>query len=173
MIVTNNALLFVKTNLIDTDSQLVLNIPDQIVTLLHQEKILAQTHFSSYQFRLLALLLKLPGGALHAELLAILDCPEQTAHAVLNSTSEQRIITLLEPHIQRWQTHLSLASKQGSQERRRELATVRRAITGKKGINTLLKAFGLVVSPVYKQGYVLHTIVSDKANGEIGRFVER
>src|SRR5438045_9792717 len=103
----SNTLLFVKTHLLDAQCQLIFNTSDQVVTLLQQETLRAQNHFSSYQFRLFALLVKLPGGAIHAELLAMLDCSEQTVCSVLATETEQEVVTLLQPSVQRWQDHLS------------------------------------------------------------------
>jgi hypothetical protein len=154
------SLVVLDTPLVNEDCQLVLNVPEQIITLLYNRKLVAQHHLSGYQFRLLALLLKLPGGALHAELLAILDCPAEQIPQVLAASSEQEVLTLLHPIIQRWRAHL--AEQHHPQARRRELTVVRRTLTGQHGLNVLLRDFGLAAYPVYKQGYMLAPIPEQK-----------
>jgi chemotaxis response regulator CheB len=150
-----NALVFVKTELIKADCQLVVNAAAQVVTLLQHGAIRAQCHLSSYQFWLLVLLLKMPGGVLHAELLAMLDSSEQLVQAILAASNEQAVSALIRQPTRRWQVRLSTIAQRGPNAKRRELAAVRRSIGGKQGLNALLKEFGLVVRPVYKQGYIL------------------
>ena len=151
-------IMVLQTPLVPSDCQLVLNISDQIITLLNNGSILAQHYFPRYQFRLLLLLLKLPGGALHAELLAMLDSSEKSLQAMLTTSGEKEVTMLMHRHIQRWQAHLSQISQDGPKAKRRELAVVRRSLTGKRGLNTLLHDFGMAVYPVYKQGYVLRPV---------------
>ncbi len=151
----SSPIISLKTPLFASERRLVLHTSEHIITLLEQGTILAQHRCSRYQFRLLLLLLKLPGGALHAELLAMLDCSEKTLKAILCASSEKDVIRLIQHSSRRWQTHLSQIAKGGQQARRRELAVVRRSLTGKRGLNMLLRDFGVAVYPVYKQGYVL------------------
>jgi hypothetical protein len=155
-------LVSVKTDLVEADTQLVVNAAAQIVTLLRHGSICAQCHLSSYQFRLLVLLLKMPGGVLHAELLAMLDGSEQMVLAILAASTEQEVSALIQQSARRWQMRLSAMEERGPNGKRRELSAVRRSIGGKRGLNRLLKEFGLVVRPVYKQGYILCALSADK-----------
>jgi len=157
-----NALVFVKTDLIDKDCQLVVNAAAQVVTLLQNGAIRAQCHLSSYQFRLLVLLLKMPGGVLHSELLAMLDGSEQMVQAILAASHEQEVSAVIRQPARRWQARLSAIAQRGPNAKRRELAAVRRSIGGKQGLNALLREFGLVVRPVYKQGYILCALSADE-----------
>jgi chemotaxis response regulator CheB len=159
--VNENALVYVKTDLVEADCQLVVNAPAQVVTLLEHGAIRAQCHLSSYQFRLLVLLLKMPSGVLHAELLAMLDSSEQLVQAILAASNEQAVSALIRQPARRWQARLSSIAQGGPSAKRRELAAVRRSIGGKQGLNALLKAFGLVIRPVYKQGYILCKLSTD------------
>lgn len=160
MLTRNNSspIITLQTPLFSSGRRLILHTSEHIITLFEQGTILAQHRCSSYQFRLLLLLLKLPEGALHAELLAMLDCSEKTLQAILRTYSEKDVIRLIQNATRRWQTHLSQVAERGQQARRRELAVVRRSLTGKRGLNPLLRDFGLAVYPVYKQGYVLRPL---------------
>jgi hypothetical protein len=160
--INEQALVSVKTDLVEADCQLVVNAAAQVVTLLQHGAIRAQCHLSSYQFRLLILLLKLPGGVLHAELLAMLDGSEQMVQALLAASTEQEVSALLQQPARRWQMRLSAIEEHGPNGKRRELSAVRRSIGGKRGLNRVVKDFGLVVRPVYKQGYILCALWADK-----------
>ncbi len=155
-----NLMVSVKTYCVPADCQLVLNVTEQIVTLLQNGTILAQRHFPNSRFRLLVLLLKLPGGALHAELLALLYGSEKMVHAVLTTSCEKETTDLIRSPTQQWHTHLVNASQRSPKAKRRELAVVRRSITGRAGLNTLLRDFGFAAYSVHNQGYVLRGINS-------------
>ncbi len=158
-----SSLIFVDTDLVAPDSQLVLNPSAQVVTLLQNGTIRAQHYFSQQRFRLLVLLLKLPGGVLYAELLAILNCPDAVVQKVLVATNHEAVSRALYSYTLHWKKHLATIAQQGPREKRRELVVVWRLITGKKGLNTAIKDFGFVAYPVHKQGYVLQRLAERKA----------
>jgi hypothetical protein len=150
-----NTVVFPNLNPVSTDQQIALTVSTRIVTLLQQGTILAQHRLSKKQFRLLTLLLKLPGGALHAELLAILHCSDTMIADVLAAADELAVSLIIQREVAHWKAHLQEVAHMGPRDKRRELAILRRSLTGKRGLNTILKEFGIVALPVYKQGYVL------------------
>lgn len=161
-----SSLIVVPTDLVAPDAQLVLNASAQVATLLQHGTICAQHYFSQHRFRLLVLLLKLPGGVLYAELLAILDCPEAVFQKILAATNEEAVSRALSPYTPRWRKHLAMIVQQGPREKRREMAVVWRLITGRNGLNTSIKNFGFAAYPVYKQGYVLQRLADHKMTRE-------
>jgi hypothetical protein len=150
-----NTIAFPHPTATSADQQIAITAPTRIVALLQQGTILAQYRLPKKQFRLLILLLKLPGGALHAELLAILHSSDALVEQVLAAANEQAVSLLIQREAAQWKTHLQDVAHLGPRDKRRELAVLRRSLTGKRGLNTILKDLGMVALPVYKQGYLL------------------
>ncbi len=150
-----NTVVFPHPHATTANHQLALTASTRIVTLIQQGTILVQHRLAKKQFRLLTLLLKQPGGALHAELLAILASSDALFVRVLASADEQAVSLLMQSEVARWHAHLQKVMQGDPRAKRRELALLRRSLTGKRGLNATLKELGLVVLPIYKQGYIL------------------
>ena|SRR6266700_5073495 len=136
---------------------LMLNAKDRIITLLKPGRIGAQCKLSRSAFRLFFLLLRAPGGADYAEILACLNCSEAVFSKLLAASSYERILEILAPQIQRWNTHLECTGSQSKVLLEKELKIIRRAAKERNGVNTvLLKAgFAMTVKAMYRKGYLL------------------
>ena len=152
---TTNTVVFPNPHAASANQQIALTISTRIATLLQQGTILAQYRLPKKQFLLFILLLKLPGGALHAELLAILHSSDTLVEQVLMAADEQAVSLLIQREAAQWKAHLQDVAHMGPRDTRRELAVLRLSLTGKRGLNTILKEFGMIALPVYKQGYLL------------------
>jgi hypothetical protein len=136
---------------------LMLNVNDRIITLLKPGRIYAQCRLSPGAFRLFFLLLRAPRGADYAELLACLHCSEAVFDKLLMASSYERILEVLAPQIQRWNTHLEHTGRQSKVLLEKELKIIRRVAKERNGVNTvLLKAgFAMTVKAMYRKGYLL------------------
>src|SRR5438477_136334 len=97
-----NTIVFPHPDPAHANQQIALSLSTRIVTLLQNGTILVQHRLSKKQFRLLTLLLKLPGGALHAELLAILHSSDAMMERVLAAADEQVVSLLLQSDVAQW-----------------------------------------------------------------------
>jgi len=136
---------------------LLLNVEERIVTMLDAGHICAQGRFSRSAFRLLGLLLRSPGGAEYAELLACLSCSEPVFRKLLETASHEQVLALLAPQVERWSQHLERAACQGAPALEKELKIVRRALKERSGASTILQknGFALTIRTLYRKGYLL------------------
>jgi hypothetical protein len=140
---------------------LVMNLEEQIVTLVMMAtgQIKAQGRFPASAFRALVVLLKSPGGATYAELLAGLHCPATLLSRLLVADRLTEIEDFQEG-IRRWQAYLAKAETRRSHDPgavERELKALRWAVRGKRGLVTIARqrGFDWRVRAVSRQGYQL------------------
>ncbi len=137
-------------------SNLVLNADERIVTLVADQRVLAQSQISRGSFRLLVLLLKSPIGCYYPELFACLYCPDAIFQRVLKAPADQ-VAKILDPYIVYWSERLATLAEKGPLAYERELKRVRRLIKDKNSIHAVFQdqGFGLIVRVLYRKGYIL------------------
>jgi hypothetical protein len=147
-----------EVRLLPVGYRLILNISEEIVTLLPPEagRIVAQCIFPHNAFRALVILLKSPRGASYAELYAAMRCPEAVIRQVLAQASADQSEEF-QVYVGLWHQHLEQVALRGKPALGHELKPIRRAVKEKRSVHTLGRAngFGWRVRAQPRRGYQL------------------
>jgi len=147
-----------EVRLLPVGYRLILNIAEEIVTLLSPEagRIVAQSVFPHNAFRVLVILLKSPRGASFAELYAAMRCPDTVIRQVLAAATADQSEEF-QVFVGLWHQHLEEVALKGKQALAHELKPVRRAVKEKRSVHTLGRdsGFGWRVRAQSRRGYQL------------------